>query len=74
MKIFAVVENFLASDTDGWQWWLDKTIISYHQTEKGALDKIATFPENKEITWESMYDKYTQKTFTYTIECIEILE
>jgi len=36
MKIYIVNELSQASDSDGWQFWVDESPISYHKTSGGA--------------------------------------
>jgi hypothetical protein len=40
LELFAVRKNFIDSDSDGCQHWLDNTLISYHSSEDNAEAKI----------------------------------
>jgi len=40
MIIYKVYENISRSDSDGWQYWVEERIISYHSTIEGAQKKV----------------------------------
>jgi hypothetical protein len=53
MQVFTVNKRFWTTDHDGWQNWIESTIISYHATIEGANAKICSFPDkDEEITDE----------------------
>lgn len=49
-KIYRVSKNYWATDSDGWQNWIDSTIISYHASEEGAKKKIVSLLEKEMLT------------------------
>ena len=68
MIIYAVVNNFMSYDSDMWQSWENKNILSYHKTNESALAKIATLSENI----VAFQNKDGDDVLTYTIEAITI--
>jgi hypothetical protein len=35
-QIYALHKAYQASDSEGWMYWADSTIVSYHKTREGA--------------------------------------
>jgi len=46
--LYVVVEHYQGIDTDGWQYWIDKTNKSYHASKEGALAMIDTLLNGEE--------------------------
>jgi len=38
--VYMLSRAFTASDSDGWEHWIDHDPVSYHRTREGALAKI----------------------------------
>lgn len=70
MEIFVVIKNTQGYDGDMWRHWVEKEIISYHTTNKGAKDKIQSYLKKditklKEIL--SSTDEYYKKSIEKNI-------
>lgn len=51
MEVFTANKRFWKFDNEGWQYWIESEIISYHSTIEGANAKISSFPDrDKEVT------------------------